>query len=87
MKTHAVVLAALAIALTQGCSDEPKPGPGPAEKAGAQIDQAVESAGAKTQAALDKAGQKSQAALEKARNPRVRSSTRPARPWSTPASS
>ncbi len=68
MKTHAMVLAALAITLTQGCSDEPKPGPGPAEKAGAQIDQAVESASAKTQAALDKAGQKSQAALEKAGN-------------------
>jgi hypothetical protein len=36
------------------CSEEPAPGP--AEKAGAQIDQAVETAGQKTEAALDKAG-------------------------------
>lgn len=67
MKTYATMLAALAMTLTVGCSEQKAPGePGPAEKAGKQIDQAVEKAGQKTQAALEKAEQKTAAALEKA---------------------
>jgi hypothetical protein len=54
MKTTAMALAALTISLTLGCSEEPAPGP--AEKAGAKIDQAVETAGKKTEAAMEKAG-------------------------------
>jgi uncharacterized lipoprotein len=50
---YAAVLAALAVAVTAGCS-EPQP-PGPAEKAGKQIDQAVEQAGQKTETAVEKA--------------------------------
>jgi len=53
MRTYAAVLAALAVAVAAGCS-EPQP-PGPAEKAGKQIDQAVEQAGQKTEAAVEKA--------------------------------
>jgi hypothetical protein len=63
-KAYATILAAVAAAaLTAGCEQQQ---PGPAEKAGKQIDQAVDKAGQKTQAALDKAGQETQAALEKA---------------------
>jgi hyperosmotically inducible periplasmic protein len=60
------MLAALAITLALGCSEQPPPGPGRAERAGQKIDQAVQKAGQKTQAALEKAGQRTEAALEKA---------------------
>ena len=51
MKTYATtILAALAVVVTTGCEQQP----GPAEKAGKQIDQAVEKAGQKTAAAAEK---------------------------------
>jgi hypothetical protein len=53
MRTCAAVLAALAMTLTAGCSEQQQPGP--AEKAGKEIDQSVEKAGHETQAALEKA--------------------------------
>ena len=53
MKTYATtILAALAVIVTTGCEQQQ---PGPAEKAGKQIDQAVEQAGQKTEAAVEKA--------------------------------
>ena len=65
-KTYATILAAVAAAaLTAGCEQQQ---PGPAEKVGTQIDQAVEKAGQKTQAALEKAEQKTAAAAEKVEN-------------------
>ena len=52
MKTYATtILAALAVVVTTGCEQQQ---PGPAEKAGKQIDQAVEKAGQKTAAAAAK---------------------------------
>ena len=53
MRMYTAVLAALAVAVTGGCSEPQQPGP--AEKAGKQIDQAVEQAGQKTEAAVEKA--------------------------------
>jgi PBP1b-binding outer membrane lipoprotein LpoB len=62
-KTYVTILAAVAAAaLTAGCEQQQ---PGPAEKVGKQIDQAVEKAGQKTQAPLEKAEQKAAAAAEK----------------------
>lgn len=67
MQTYVTLLAAAAMTLTLGCSEQKAPGePGMAEKTGKQVDQAMEKAGQQTQAALDKAGEKTQAALEKA---------------------
>jgi hypothetical protein len=53
MRWYAALLAALAVAVTAGCSEPQEPGA--AEKAGKQIDQAVEQAGQKTEAAVEKA--------------------------------
>jgi hypothetical protein len=53
MKTTAILPAAIAIALTIGCSEQQQSGP--AEKAGKAIDQTVEEAGRKTEEALGKA--------------------------------
>jgi predicted small secreted protein len=63
-KTYATILAAVAAAaLTAGCEQQQ---PGPAEKVGKQIDQAVEKAGEKTKAAVETAEQKTKAAMETA---------------------
>jgi hypothetical protein len=63
-KTYATFLAAVAAtALTAGCEQQQ---PGPAEKVGKQIDQAVEKAGEKTKAAVETAEQKTKAAVETA---------------------
>ena len=60
--TYATILAAVAAAaLTAGCEQQQ---PGPAEKMGKQIDQAVEKAGEKTKAAVETAEQKTKAAVE-----------------------
>jgi len=65
-KAYATILAAVAAAtLTAGCEQQQ---PGPAEKVGKQIDQAVEKAGEKTQAALNKAEEKTATAVQKAEN-------------------
>jgi len=62
--TYATILAAVAAAaLTAGCEQQQ---PGPAEKMGKQIDQAVEKAGEKTKAAVEKAEEKTKAAVETA---------------------
>jgi ABC-type branched-subunit amino acid transport system substrate-binding protein len=53
MKTFAALLAALAMAVSVGCTEQQS---GPAEKAGKEIDQAVEKAGQETQSTLEKAG-------------------------------
>ena len=65
-KTYATILAAVAAAaFTAGCEQQQ---PGPAEKMGKQIDQAVEKAGEKTKAAVETAEQKTATAVEKAGN-------------------
>jgi PBP1b-binding outer membrane lipoprotein LpoB len=65
-KTYATILAAVAAAaLTAGCEQQQ---PGPAEKVGKQIDQAVEKAGEKTKAAVQTAEQKTATAVEKTEN-------------------
>ena len=64
-KTYATILAAVAAAaLTAGCEQQP----GPAEKVGKQIDQAVEKAGEKTKAAVETVEQKTATAVEKTGN-------------------
>ena len=65
-KIYATILAAMvAAALTAGCEQQQ---PGPAEKVGKQIDQAVEKASQKTEAALNKAEEKTATAVQKAEN-------------------
>jgi hypothetical protein len=64
MKTHTAILAVLAMTATVGCSEQQQPGP--AEKAGKQIDQAVQQAEQKTQAALEKAEQYTGEKMEEA---------------------
>lgn len=53
MKIPVAVLTAASLALLAACSKEPEPGP--AQKAGKELDRAIERAGKQTQEAMDKA--------------------------------
>lgn len=66
-KAYATILGAMAVVMAAGCEQQQQQ-PGPAEKMGKQIDQAVEKAGEKTQAALNTAGEKTESAVKKAEN-------------------